>query len=153
MVSGAGFVAAILAVVLLTGGCGTADSSVDGAGGASPDAPVSNTPGNEPSDKGGAQRVEPHDDVIDVHATVWDRHKVRAGGRAIDLYFWSGVEECYGVDHVEVVYGKRKITATIYEGREPTADACIELAVRKVIRVELEEALRGRAVEDGNPQG
>jgi hypothetical protein len=90
---------------------------------------------------------------VDVHATVWDRSRTRAHGKALDLLFWSGVEECYGVDRVEVEYKKHVVRATIFEGRVPEADTCIELAVRKMIRVHLDEPLAGRAVVDGNPRG
>jgi hypothetical protein len=147
VLSGFGFISLVAVLVLLTG-CGAAETPA----GSSPDDVVSNTPGADPPEPGGPQRVEPHEDVVDVRATHWDKHKVRDGGRAIDLFFWSGVEECYGVDRVEIVYGKKLIRATIYEGREPSAETCIELAVRKVIRVELEEPLGDRRVVDGNRQ-
>lgn len=113
---------------------------------------MSNTPGSDTPGRGGAQRVEPRDGLVDVRATVWDRFKLRGAGRAVDLFFWSGIEECYGVDRVEVTFSKRVVTATIYEGREPSAETCIELAVRKVVRVDLDEPVGDRTVVDGNSQ-
>lgn len=139
----------LVCAALVAGGCGTADPSA----GSSPDAPVSNTPGSDTTGRGGAQRVEPRDGLVDVRATVWDRFKPRYGGRTVDLFFWSGIEECYGVDRVEVRFTKRVVTATIYEGREPSAETCIELAVRKVVRVDLDEPVGDRTVVDGNSQG
>ena len=139
---------ALAVASLLAFSCG-----VDGSPAASgPETPVSNTPGTEPPGTGGPQRVEPHDGLVDVRATAFDRFK-RRGPRALDLFFWSGVEECYGVDRIEAEYRRKVVSVTIFEGREPEADACIELAVRKVIRVELSEPLNGRAVVDGGSSG
>ena len=139
--------AALAAISVLAVGCGTA-SEPPAAGG--PDTPVTNTPGSDDTaPPGGPQRVEPSDGLVDVRATTFDRSAVRQGGRALDLFFWSGIEECYGVDRVEVEYFKRVVAVTIFEGRRPEAETCIELAVRKVVRVMLEEPLRNRTVVDG----
>lgn len=118
-----------------------------------PDTAVSNTPGEEPTGGGGPQRVEPGDGLVDIRTTTFDRSVARDQGRALDLFFWSGIEECYGVDRVEVAYAKRRVTVTIYEGRRPEAETCIELAVRKVVRVQLDERLGGRTVVDGGASG
>jgi hypothetical protein len=118
-----------------------------------PDDVVSNTPGSEPSGRGGPQRVEPRDGLVDVRAIPWDRHRVQAEGGALDLFFWHGVEECYGVDRVDVRYGRRNLRVTIYEGRNPEAEVCVELAVRKVVRVTLDEPIGDRAVVDGSREG
>lgn len=129
--------------------CGRA--SIPIAGG--PDDVVSNTPGDEPTGRGGPQRVEPRDGLVGVRAIPWDRHRVRDGGNAVDLFLWHGIEECYGVDRVEVRYERKVVAVTIYEGRDPEAETCIELAVRKVVRVTLEEPIGERAVVDGSPGG
>lgn len=71
----------------------------------------------------------------------------------MDLLFWSGVEECYGVDHIDIDYRDKLVEITLYEGREPTAETCIELAVRKIVRVELDERVGNRTVIDGGPTG
>ena len=118
-----------------------------------PDDVVSNTPGEEPSDRGGPLRVEPRAGLVDVRVIGWDRHRVRAKGSAVDLFFWHGIEECYGVDRIDVSYDEKVVTLTIYEGRNPEAETCIELAVRKVLRVTLTKPLGDRAVVDGGPGG
>lgn len=117
-----------------------------------PDTPVSNTPGDEPAGRGGAQRVEPRSGLVDVRAIRWDRHKVVDGGSAVDVFFWHGIEECYGIDHIEADYGADEVAITIFEGRNPEAEVCIEMAVRKVVRVTLDEPLGDRRVTDGGPQ-
>lgn len=140
--------AGVVLVLLLGSACG----APSGPPASSPDDPVSSTPGDEPTGRGGAQRVGTRDGLVDVRQINWDKHRER-GSRAVDLFIWSGVEECYGIDHVEAEYSKRSITLTIYEGRDPEADVCIEIAVRKVIRVSLEEPIGGRRIVDGGPKG
>jgi hypothetical protein len=146
------FTKKLLPVVVLlavaVAGCGTETQTSSDAGNA-PDASVSNTPGTDQQHRSGAQRVEPRDGLTDIRKTRFDRSVTRRGGRALDLFFWSGVEECYGVDHVDVEYFRYKIKVTIFEGRDPRAETCIELAVRKVVRVELDERVGNRTIVDG----
>lgn len=140
----------LAAVAVLGVACGD-PAEPPAAGG--PDTPVSNTPGSDGSEPGGPQRVEPSEGLVDIRATTFDRSARRDGGRALDLFFWSGIEECYGVDRVEVQYSKRTVAVTIFEGRHPEAETCIEIAVRKVIRVQLDEPLGDRTVVDGGADG
>ncbi|HWC14589.1 MAG TPA: hypothetical protein VG929_08330 [Actinomycetota bacterium] len=142
-------VIAAVSVALVVSGCGT-DVAPPAAGA---DDVVSHTPAPDPLDPAGPERVEPRDGLVEVRATRWDRYRVRDGGRATDLFFWSGVEDCYGVDRVEVDYKKRTVEVTIFEGREPAAAVCIELAVRKVVQVPLEEGIGERKVVDGGAEG
>ena len=140
-----------LAMVLLLGvACGEASEPPAAS---DPDAPVTSSPGTDRPGRGGPQRVETSHGLVDVRPTTFDRWKRLDGGRALDLFFWSGVEECYGVDRVEVEYFKKIVSVTIFEGRRPEAEVCIEMAVRKVVRIQLEEPLGGRTVADGGPGG
>ena len=140
----------LAAVAVIGGACGDA---VEPPGAGGPEVPVSNTPGRDGQGPSGAQRVEPTEGLVDVHPTSFDRSARRDGGRALDLFFWSGVEECYGVDRIEVEYRNKTVSVTIFEGRRPEAETCIELAVRKVVRVELDEPLGNRTVVDGGASG
>ncbi|HZA26858.1 MAG TPA: hypothetical protein VE915_04305 [Actinomycetota bacterium] len=69
--------------------------------------------------------------------------------RTIEVRFWGGVEECYGVDRVDVEYGMSALTVTVYQGRVPTAEVCIEIAVLTAVRVTLDQPLAGRTIVDG----
>jgi hypothetical protein len=69
--------------------------------------------------------------------------------RTVEVRFYGGVEECYGVDRVDVEYGKTAVTVTVYQGRVPTAEVCIEIAVLTAVRVNLDEPLAGRKIVDG----
>ena len=71
--------------------------------------------------------------------------------RTLEVRFWGGVEDCYGVDRVEVEYREPDVTLTLFQGRVPTAEACIEIAVLTAVRVKLDEPLAGREIVDGAP--
>ena len=65
------------------------------------------------------------------------------------VQFYGGVEECYGLDHVDVKYGIDEITVTLYEGRVPSAEVCIDIAMLKAVRISLREPVAGRKIVDG----
>ncbi|HVF53754.1 MAG TPA: hypothetical protein VNC78_09145 [Actinomycetota bacterium] len=146
----------MLLSALLVGACGDASTSVGGLNpdtptSGAPDSPVSSTPDPHATpEPGRPQRVYERDGLVDVMPRIWDKAK-QTGPRSLDLVFYSGVEECYGVDHIEVDYGNDSITVTLFEGRVETAETCIEIAVQKVIAVELDQPIRGRAIHDGAP--
>jgi hypothetical protein len=87
----------------------------------------------------------------DLRPVPWDNARQTPGGRHLRVVYWSGVEPCNVLDHVDVDYGASKITVTLYEGSDPDEpDAmCIEIALQKVVRVALEEAVDGRKLMDG----
>lgn len=117
------------------------------------EAPLTGGPndGND-GDGGDPQRVRPRPGMTDLHVIAWARANP-VSQRAVDVYFWSGVEPCYVLDHVDVAYARRAVTITLYEGHDPSEEgsACIEIAVKKVVRVHLDEPLAERALRDGAP--
>ena len=50
-----------------------------------------------------------------------NEHREAAGddGRTVTIDFWSGVEPCYVLDHVDVGYATDEVTITLFEGTEP----------------------------------
>jgi hypothetical protein len=78
----------------------------------------------------------------------WEKVEV-VDERTIEVRFWGGVEECYGVDRVDVDYRANEVAVTVYQGRVPTADVCIEIAVLTAVRVRLDEPLAGRTIVEG----
>ena len=141
-------VASGMALILVLGAC---SSTIEPAGVPTPgpESPVSSTPGDSRTGDGGPLRVTSRINLVDPKPVPWDRYEPLRGGTAIDFYYWSGVEECYGFDHPEVLYEPKRIIVTLFEGRVPDAEVCIELAVRKVVEVALGERLGGRKVIDG----
>jgi hypothetical protein len=138
-------------VVVDPGECG---EKVSGTG---PDATVSYTPC--PGDEDpvvtdpyqGAQRVEPTPGMSDVYPRAFDKVVVGDDGRTLTIFFWSGVEPCYVLDHVDVNYGPSAIIVTLFEGHDASAGdvACIEIALIKKVVVQLDEPVGDRRVVDG----
>jgi hypothetical protein len=141
---------------------GTAPSGLGSCGeqviGTGPDASVASTPPCAGDDSGGALvpgggalPVEPRPGMADVHPLGFDRAVVSDDGTSVTIYFWSGVEPCYVLDHVDVSYGRDAITVTLFEGHDPSAGdvACIEIAQLKTTVVQLDQSVGDRAIVDG----
>jgi len=147
-------------------------ATVASATGPSPDMPVASTP-SSPSAKppgttctiqnpdcndrgagggqGTPQIVEPRPGMADVRPTAFDIATIGADDRTLTIVFWSGVEPCAVLDHVDVSYGASDVTVTLYQGSDPSAGqvACPEIAVQKQTTVLLDEPLAGRTIVDG----
>ena len=93
--------------------------------------------------------VTPRPGLTDPRPRAFDSVDVE-DERTLLVKYYGGVEECYGLDRVDVQYGRDEITVTVYEGRVPGADVCIEIAVYKAVRVNLDEPLGGRKIVDGS---
>jgi hypothetical protein len=127
------------------------------ASGTGPDASVSYTPcpGDEqpkvtdPTD--GAQKVVPMPGMSDVHPRIFDKVVVGNDDRTLTIFFWSGVEPCYVLDHVDVDEGPGAVTVTLFEGHDASAGdvACIEIALLKKVVVQLDQPVGGRPIVDG----
>jgi hypothetical protein len=139
----------VAALVLVVGliACGSAERSPSGA---APDDPVANTPRSaSPAPHGGPRVVEPEGGLENVLPTAWSDARILDGGRAARLTWYSGVEECYGLDHVDVDYGDKKVTVTLFAGARASKKPCIELAEEVVTTVHLDEPLGDRDLVDG----
>lgn len=137
--------AVALVAVALLGSC--RDRGSFGGGGA-PDSPVTSSPPSSPIvEEPTPTIVEPRGGLVDPHPVDWFALKV-LDERTLMVQFYGGVEACYGLARVDVAY-RDAVTVTLYEGREPTAEVCIELAMLKATRIHLEEPLAGRPVLDG----
>ena len=140
--------AAFALVVVLLVGCG--DASRTGATGASPDAPVTAAASPSPGAGSGPREVRPEGGLENPTPSAWEDAEVLDGGRAARLIWYSGVEECYGLDHVEVDYGEDKVTVTLYAGARASKKPCIELAEQVVTTVRFDEPLGDRKLVDGS---
>jgi hypothetical protein len=135
----------------LTRGCGGLGGDAVPPGAAPPDAPVTSSPvPDTPIPSPTPRIVEPRDGLVDVRPQVWDEAEPLEG-RTVLLSFYGGVEECYGVDRVEVDYRAQTVVLTLYTGRVPGADVCIEIAEYQAVEVHLDEPLGDRRVVDGAP--
>jgi hypothetical protein len=139
-------IAALVIAGLLLGAC--ADPGT-GSGSQPPDSTVTNNPSPgatipTPTPK----RVRPRSGLVDIRPVPWDRVSV-VDQSTLDVQFYNGVEECYGLDRVDVEYSEDAVTVTAYVGRVPGARVCIEIAELQVVRVTLDEPLNGRKILDG----
>jgi hypothetical protein len=122
--------------------------------GTGPDAAVSSDACHDDGSKvvgDGAQLVEPRPGMAGVRPHPFDHAVVADDGRSVTVFFWSGVEPCYVLDHVEVAYDAERVTITLFEGHDAAepGTACIELALLKKVVVPLDEPLGGREIVDG----
>jgi len=85
---------------------------------------------------------------VDVRPHVWDRAEL-VGPARLRLEFYGGVEECEGLDRVEVEESRDAVTVTLFVGRVPTAEVCIEIAVLKSVTVSVDGPISGREIVDG----
>ena len=95
--------------------------------------------------------VQPKPGMQDDQEVPFARAKGKKDSTTLTVIFWSGVEPCNVLDRVEVEETPKDVTITLYEGSDPqTGDAaCIEIAVKKAVEVELDEPLGDRKVIDG----
>ena len=107
-----------------------------------PDDPVSGEPGAGGQDGDGATRVRPQRGIKDARPHAWDHIDVAADGKTLTVYYYGGVEDCYGLAEVRVATSDG-LSITVLEGTRPGAGdrACIEIAVPKAATVTLDEPL------------
>lgn len=117
------------------------------AAGPSPDDSVTAPVRFDDGDRSRTELREPEDDVVDPYPRIFDRHK--ANGRKVTLFYYSGVDECYGLHHIKIRERARKVILTVFEGRDPEAEACPEIAVAVRSVATLRRPLGDRPVVDG----
>ena len=141
----------LLVTLFLLGGC--AERAEPGAGPApDPEQPVSSGPVTTVPNPGPTMlEVEPREALVDVMPRIFDKAEP-LDPKTIRVEFYGGVEECEGLDHIDVEETKRKVTITLHTGRVPEAEVCIEIALLKATTVELESPLAGREIVDGAAQ-
>lgn len=139
-------VAAMVAVVAAA--CGVGDDE----GGATTTTTTTVPSGGEPD---GPEVVAPRPGMSGVTARPFESWQLEDDGVTLLIEFWSGVEPCYVLDHVDVASDEDTVTITLFEGHEPQDEdvACIEIAVLKAVRVTLDEPLGDRQVVDGSAVG
>jgi hypothetical protein len=139
----------VLGTALLLGACAERGR----AGGPPPpdssvtSSPVPSGPIREPT----PVLVTPRPGLVEARPHAWESVDVE-DDRTLLIQFYGGVEECYGLDHVDVRYGADEVTVTLYEGQVPGERVCIDLAMLKSVRVHLDQPLNGRKVVDGSAQ-
>ncbi len=95
--------------------------------------------------------VVPRSGMANIRPIAFTSATVRSDDRTVDVRFWSGVEPCSLLDHVEVAYGTDEVTITLFEGSDPSAGmvACPDIAMLKQVTVQLDQPLAARRIVDG----
>jgi hypothetical protein len=139
----------VLAAGLVLGGCARPGSP--GTGPADPDSPVTGSPGTgSPGPSPSPDLLEPRAGLVDLRPHPWDE-AVPLRPAELLVTFYGGVEECYGLDRVEVEERRKTVTITLFTGRVPQAEVCIEIAVYQGVVVTLDEPVGDRTIRDGAP--
>jgi hypothetical protein len=140
--------AAACALLVSLSACGQAATDAGGSG-SSPDDPVTGKPSGDQA-PGGAKLVTPQRNAASVIPGHWHKAKL-VDQDTVRVFFWGGVEACSVLDSVDVRYGPDQVALTLFQGTPASAAAkiCPELAVLKVVEVDLTEPLGGRKLVDG----
>jgi len=95
--------------------------------------------------------VVPRSGMANVQPIAFASAAVRSDDRTVDVRFWSGIEPCSVLDHVDVEYGVDTVTITLFDGSDPDAGmaACPDIAMLKQVTVPLDQDLAGRRIVDG----
>jgi hypothetical protein len=124
-------------------------------GSGSPDEPVTSSP-RPPGGPGGRSPgvptpIKPRGGTERPRPVKFESARPTAGGRTLEVTWWSGVEPCHVLDRVTVDYRGGSVEVTLYEGQDPTKKnrACIEIAVQKRTLVPLRTSLGDRKIVDG----
>lgn len=98
---------------------------------ASPDTSIGTRVQNPAPFGDGAIRVGPNPRVVDLHRQAWDHITVSPNGKKLTVYFWNGVQACYGLGRVDVTHSSNgQLNVQLWTGIKPHAIGmlCIELA-------------------------
>ena len=136
-------------LILVAGLIAACGPSASGASGSSADDPVS-APASHDGSPDGRSRPDlraPEDGLEGVYPRRFESHK--ADGRRVTLYYYSGLDECYGLDRIEIRERPRKVTLTVFEGHHPEAEVCAEIAQEVRSIATLDRPLGDRRVVDG----
>ena len=115
---------------------------------AGPDDPVVSMPPDTPVPAPTILEVEPREGLVDVRPHVWDRAEPVAPKR-VRVEFYGGPEECEGLDRVEVREDPEAVSITLFTGRLPEAEVCIQIALLKATTIKLSSPLGDRDLVDG----
>jgi len=124
-----GLFTSLLAASLTTTAVSAQSASPPVIGG--PDTPVSSGPnasGGPGIGRDGATLAVPQDGLSDLRLQGWDHIDVAPDGRTLTVYFWNGVDTCYGLAAVDVTTVDGVVSVALQVGTLPNVDACIEIA-------------------------
>ena len=86
--------------------------------------------GTPPEWSDGAIRIRPDSSVRSLQRQAWDHITVSPNGKKLTVYFWMGVQDCYGLGKVDVVRRDGPLKIKLWTGIRDGAEhmICIDLA-------------------------
>jgi D-serine deaminase-like pyridoxal phosphate-dependent protein len=90
------------------------------------------------------QTIQARPGLKDLRAQAWDRVSLSPDGMTLTVYFYGGVEGCYGLSEVRVTRTAGGVaTVTVITGTLPALGdmACIDIAVAYKTTVQLDQPL------------
>jgi hypothetical protein len=151
-----GGASALLVTALVLAGCGVLGDALERRGGG-PDVPVSHEPAPPVQDPAahGAEFVEPDPAIRDAAPHAIEHFVIGPDGRTVVVYWYGGVDTCYGLQRVDVDSSGSVPLITVFEGWRPESEgmACIMIAQLKATVVTLDEPVLVDRHGDGTPRG
>lgn len=74
---------------------------------------------------------------------------IAVDGNTVTIGFWMGVEDCYGVQRIDVAETDTKVAIDVTVSARSADQVCIEIAEARSVTVELDAPLGGRILEIG----
>ena len=105
-------------------------------------------PGDPGPDADGATLAVPQDGLTNIRVQGWDHIDVAPDGRTLTVYYWSGVDTCYGLADVLVSDADGVVTIELQVGTIPGVEVCIEMAQLYKTIVTLEAPVLGGGLGD-----
>jgi hypothetical protein len=137
---------ALCAGLVLLAACGERGASpVAGPNSPATSSPASPSPVFSPTPR----IVEPVAGLVNVRAQPLDSTKV-VGPRTVQVAFYGGVEDCYGLDRVKVREYPNRVEITVFVGEKPGSLACIDIAELQATMVTLDQPIGEREIIDGS---
>ena len=89
-----------------------------------------------------------------VRPTAFDTATIGGDDTTLTIVFWSGLEPCSVLDHVDVSYAADTVTVTLFQGSDPHAGdvPCIDIAVQKQVTITRTSRSPGATSSTGRPR-
>lgn len=149
-------IAALLAVLALaTAACSTAvaddtpDPTPPTTEAPADDTSVTDEPMPVPGDGDGAAPDMTYQPIDIAGDLPGGGELISTDGNTVTVGFWMGVEDCYGVERVDIAETETKVAVDITVAARALDQVCIEIAEARSITVELDAPLGGRVLEIG----
>lgn len=150
-------IAALLAVLAIaTAACSTA--SADDTPDTTPttqvpadETPVQDEPMQDPGPDAETTYppIEVEGDLAGDGFVPGDGTLISVDGNTVTVGFWMGVEDCYGIERIDIAETETKVTVDVTIAERDLDQVCISLAEARSVTVELDAPLGGRILEFG----